>query len=79
MIDFFGSDINKQTSISMHSKLVRYNREIWLWACTQEVVTVAPGRLANYEQSKKDFFKEHLHEHEEIRLILEGGGKIHKP
>lgn len=41
----------------------------------QEVVTVAPGRLANYEQMKKDFFKEHLHEHEEIRLILEGGGK----
>lgn len=40
----------------------------------EEVVTVAPGRLADYEQSKKDFFKEHLHEHEEIRLILEGGG-----
>ena len=41
----------------------------------QEVVTVAPDRLANYEQKKREFFKEHLHEHEEIRLILEGSGK----
>lgn len=55
--------------------LERYNRVLAVG--TQEVVTVAPGRLANYEQSKKDFFKEHLHEHEEIRLILEGGGKTH--
>lgn len=41
----------------------------------QEVVTVAPNRLANYKQKKREFFKEHLHEHEEIRLILEGSGK----
>ncbi|KAG0553768.1 hypothetical protein M758_12G038000 [Ceratodon purpureus] len=40
----------------------------------EEVVTVAPNRLANYEQKKREFFKEHLHEHEEIRLILEGSG-----
>ena len=42
----------------------------------QEVVTVAPNRLANYEQKKREFFKEHLHEHEEVRLILEGSGNI---
>lgn len=40
----------------------------------EEVVTVAPDRLANYEQKKREFFKEHLHEHEEIRLILAGSG-----
>lgn len=40
----------------------------------QEVVTVAPGSLPDYDLKKKEFFNEHLHEHEEVRLILEGGG-----
>lgn len=40
----------------------------------EEVVTVAPGSLPDYDLKKKEFFNEHLHEHEEVRLILEGGG-----
>lgn len=30
--------------------------------------------MIDYEKNIKEFFKEHLHEHEEIRLILGGGG-----
>lgn len=42
----------------------------------QEVLTVAPGRLPNFEANTKKFFKEHLHDHEEIRFILDGIGRF---
>ena len=35
---------------------------------------MAPATMIDYEKNIKEFFKEHLHEHEEIRLILGGGG-----
>jgi len=40
----------------------------------QEVLTVAPGKLNNFEALTKKFFTEHLHEQEEIRFILDGIG-----
>ncbi len=40
----------------------------------QEVLTVAPGKLNNFEALTKKFFTEHLHEQEEIRFILDGTG-----
>lgn len=38
------------------------------------MAVVAPATMIDYEKNIKEFFKEHLHEHEEIRLILGGGG-----
>ncbi|XP_024391837.1 uncharacterized protein [Physcomitrium patens] len=40
----------------------------------EEVITVAPGKLPNFEANTKKFFMEHLHDHEEIRFILDGIG-----
>ncbi|KAH7373856.1 hypothetical protein KP509_17G077600 [Ceratopteris richardii] len=39
-----------------------------------ETVTVAPGKLENYEAKLAQFFTEHLHPYDESRLILEGSG-----
>jgi 1,2-dihydroxy-3-keto-5-methylthiopentene dioxygenase len=38
-------------------------------ALSQEVLTVTPGKLPNFEENTKKFFMEHLHDHEEIRFI----------
>ena len=40
------------------------------------MAVVAPATMIDYEKNIKEFFKEHLHEHEEIRLILGGGGGL---
>lgn len=40
----------------------------------EEVLTVTPGKLPNFEENTKKFFMEHLHDHEEIRFILDGVG-----
>lgn len=42
----------------------------------QEVLTVTPGKLPNFEENTKKFFMEHLHDHEEIRFILDGIGGL---
>lgn len=47
-------------------------RAAWL----QEVLTVTPGKLPNFEENTKKFFMEHLHDHEEIRFILDGVGGL---
>lgn len=39
-----------------------------------ETVTVAPGKMENYEEKLVQFFQEHLHPYDESRLILEGSG-----
>lgn len=40
----------------------------------EEVLTVAPENLQNFEENTRRFFMEHLHDHEEIRFILDGVG-----
>ena len=40
----------------------------------EEVLTVAPGKIPNFEANTKKFYTEHLHEHKEIRFILDGVG-----
>ncbi|KAI9229444.1 MAG: 1,2-dihydroxy-3-keto-5-methylthiopentene dioxygenase [Piptocephalis tieghemiana] len=40
----------------------------------RDQVRISPKDLPNYEERMAQFFKEHLHEDEEIRYILEGSG-----
>jgi 1,2-dihydroxy-3-keto-5-methylthiopentene dioxygenase len=40
----------------------------------EEVLTVSPEKLPNYEANTKKFFLEHLHDNEEIRFIIDGVG-----
>lgn len=40
----------------------------------RDQVEISPDLLPGYEQKVKTFFAEHLHEDEEIRFILGGGG-----
>jgi len=40
----------------------------------EEVLTVAPGKIPNFEANCAKFWTEHLHKEEEIRFIIEGVG-----
>ncbi|EFJ38817.1 hypothetical protein SELMODRAFT_270238 [Selaginella moellendorffii] len=39
-----------------------------------DIITIAPGKLPNYEERIKSFYEEHIHTDEEIRYCLEGSG-----
>lgn len=38
-------------------------------------MTVAPGKIPNFEANCAKFWTEHLHKEEEIRFIIDGVGK----
>lgn len=58
-----------QTSPSMVDKICRQ-----MHYQNRDEVKCSPGHLPNYEERLKMFFTEHIHEDEEIRLIVEGSG-----
>jgi 1,2-dihydroxy-3-keto-5-methylthiopentene dioxygenase len=39
-----------------------------------DLVTISPDKLPDYEKKLENFFREHIHYDEEIRFCLEGSG-----
>ncbi|KAL0906966.1 hypothetical protein M5K25_025501 [Dendrobium thyrsiflorum] len=39
-----------------------------------DFLELGPGKVENYEEKLKNFYREHMHADEEIRYCLEGGG-----
>uniref|UniRef100_A0A1D1YXG2 Acireductone dioxygenase n=2 Tax=Anthurium amnicola TaxID=1678845 RepID=A0A1D1YXG2_9ARAE len=39
-----------------------------------DLLELCPGKVENYEEKLKNFFREHIHADEEIRYCLEGSG-----
>lgn len=40
----------------------------------QDLLELCPGKVENYEEKLKNFYREHIHADEEIRYCLEGSG-----
>ena len=45
-----------------------------MYRLLKDLIEICPGKLENYEEKLKNFFREHIHDDEEIRYCLEGGG-----
>ncbi|RKP13143.1 1,2-dihydroxy-3-keto-5-methylthiopentene dioxygenase 3 [Piptocephalis cylindrospora] len=78
--DTVQEDILKGLGIHHQRLPVGHSGEALEELCTQrgyhhrDQVRISPEDLPNYEERMAQFFKEHLHEDEEIRYILEGSG-----